>query len=264
MTEKKKSQGRIIQSVDRSISALLLFLEDVQELGIKDFSEKLDLPKPTIHSLINTMTARQLLEQNPENSKYRLGPALFRLGIQYVRQSDVLSTVSIHAERLCYKFSKSVNVCMLVGGQVVVVYKVDPDQAVIAYPDVGAVVPLHNTANGKLLLAFAEPEVRAEILADLELIKSTEATITDPALFEAELDSVRSGHISYNRGEGVSGIYAISGPIYNHRDQVIASFAISGKEDFFKENEQRLVGEVKKTAQAMSKHLGYTGQIYTR
>ncbi|MCG8636860.1 MAG: IclR family transcriptional regulator [Desulfobacterales bacterium] len=259
---KKKSEGRIIQSVERSINALLLFLEDYQELGIKDFSRMLGLPKPTIYSLVNTMTKHQLLEQNPENSKYRLGPVLLRLGLQYARQSDVLSTVSVWTERLCYKFGKSVNVCMLVGGQVVVVYKADPDQVVISYPDVGAVVPIHNTANGKILMAYADPEERDGILEDYSFIKSTEFTISDKDAFYRELEQVREEGISFNRQEGVSGIIAISGPIFNHRGQVIASFAISGKVGYFEENEGRLVGEVKKTAQAMSRQLGYTGRIY--
>jgi len=263
MVPKKKSQGRIIQSVERSINALLLFFDDVEELGIKDFAQKLDLPKPTIYSLVNTMAKHQLLEQNPENSKYRLGPVLFRLGLQYARQSDVLSTVSVWTERLCYKFGKSVNVCMLAAGQVVVVYKVDPDQAVIAYPEVGAVVPIHNTANGKILTAFADPDAREEILEDYSFIKSTEHTITRKEDFIAELEQVRKEGIGFNRQEGVAGIRAISGPIFNHRDQVIASFAISGKAEYFEENEGRLVGEVKKTAQAISKQLGYTGSIYT-
>ncbi len=75
MTKNKKTEGRIIQSVERSIKAMLLFLEDDSELGIKDFSRQLDLPKPTIYSIVNTLTAYNVLEQNPDNSKYHLGPA---------------------------------------------------------------------------------------------------------------------------------------------------------------------------------------------
>lgn len=262
MIPKKKPQGRIIQSVERSINALLLFLGDKEELGIKDFSRELDLPKPTVYSLINTMAAHQLLEQNPDNSKYRLGPALFRLGLQYARQSDVLSTVSVYTERLCYKFGKSVNVCMLVGGQVVVVFMVDPEQAVIAYPEVGAVLPFHNTADGKMLLAFADPEFRDELLDGYEFVKSTEQTIIDRNVFMAELEGVRQEGVSFSRGEGVTGTYSVAGPIINHRNEVVASFTISSEEDFFKENENRLVGEVKKTAQAISRQMGYAGSIY--
>lgn len=262
MIPQKKSQGRTIQSVERSIKALLLFFEDDQELGIKDFARKLDLPKPTIYSLVNTMTQYQLLEQNPENSKYRLGPVLFRLGLQYARQSDVLSTVGVWTERLCYKFSQSVNVCMLMSGQVVVVYKADPDQVVISYPDAGTVVPVHNTANGKILLAYADPNVRDAILSDYDFFKSTPHTITDRAKFEKELERVEKEGISFNRQEGVSGIHAMAGPIFNHTGQVVASFAISGNPDYFKTNESRLVGEVKKTAKSISKQLGYAGIIY--
>ena len=262
MAPPKKSQGRIIQSVERSINALKLFLKDEEEFGIKDFARELNLPKPTIYSLVNTLTAHELLEQNPINSKYRLGPVLFRLGLQYLRQSDVLTTVGVHLERLCYKFGKSVNLCMLVGGQVVVVFKADPEQTVVAYPEVGSMVPIHNTANGKVLLAHTDSDTLESILTDHSFPQSTPTTITDEAQFRSELDRVRKQGLGFSRGEGLSGIHAIAGPIYNHRDRVIASFAISGKADFFKENEDRLVGEVKKTAQAISRQLGYKGRIY--
>ena len=261
MTYPKKSQGRIIQSVERAINALKLFLGNEEELGIKDFARELDLPKPTIYGLINTLTAHELLEQNPKNAKYHLGPVLLRLGLQYARQSDLLTTVRVHAERLCYKFGKSVNLCMLVGGQVVVVYKVEPDQAVIAYPEVGSVISIHNTANGKMLLAHAAPETQGEILAEHNHLES--GGDTSPADFHAELVRIKKEKISFSQGEGISGAHAISGPIYNHRNQVVAAFAISGKERFFKENQDRVVGDVKKTAQAISNHLGYKGIIYT-
>lgn len=263
MTEKRKNQGRTIQSVERAISALLLFLEDVQELGIKDFSRVMGLPKPTIYSLVNTMTSLQLLEQNPENSKYRLGPVVLRLGLQYARQSDLLSTVSVWTERLCYKFGKSVNVCMLVAGQAVVVYKADPEQVVISYPDVGAVMPFHNSANGKILLAFSEPDARDEILADYTFKRATAFTITDRQTLDADLEKIRSEGVGFNRQESIAGVHAISGPIFNHSGDMVASFAISGKTAYFEENQARLIGEVKKTAQSISRQLGYSEAIYT-
>ncbi|MDD9302180.1 MAG: IclR family transcriptional regulator [Desulfobacter sp.] len=262
MTIHNKKNGRIIQSVDRSARALLLFFEDVQELGIKDFARLLGLPKPTIYSLVNTLAHHQMLEQNPETFKYRLGPAFFRLGIQYARQSDVLSTVSVWTERLCYKFSKSVTVCMLMAEKAVVVYKADPDPVVISYPDVGAVVPFHNTANGKILLAFADPGVREEILNDYAFVSPTEFTIKDKAEFIRELDQVRQEGISFNRQEEKTGLSAVGGPIYNHRKEVVASFSILGKTDYFETHQDRIHGEVKKTAQSISRQLGYPESIY--
>ncbi len=259
MAKKPNSDGRIIQSVERAINALLLFLDNDKELAIKEFAELLSLPKPTIHSIVNTLVVHQILEQNPENRKYHLGPVLFRLGLQYIRQQDILSALVVWMERLCYKYKKSVNVCMLVSGKVVVVYKVDPEEAILSYPHVGATVPIHNTANGKVLMAFAAPGVREKILAGLRFAKATEYTITDQKHFVSELDAVRKSGIGFNREEGIVGVSSISGPIYNHNSRVIASFAISGDAGWFAKNESQIIGDVKLTANSVSKQIGYTG-----
>ncbi len=259
MTKNKKTEGRIIQSVERAVKALLLFLEDDSELGIKDFARLLDLPKPTIYSIVNTLTAHNVLEQNPDNSKYHLGPVVFRLGLQYLRHQDFLSTMIVWIERLAFKFRKSVNVCMLVSSQVVVVHKIDPDEVVISYPNVGASVPAHNTANGKVLLAFSDKETQAKILDRSTLDRSTEYTITDKKALKKELERVKSLGVGHSREEGVIGVSSVAGPIFNHNNQIIASFSIFGSADYFSENDQKLVAEVRNTAHSISKQLGYNG-----
>ncbi|MBU3915342.1 IclR family transcriptional regulator, partial [bacterium] len=233
MSIKNGSDGRIIQSVERAIKALLLFLEGDEELAIKDFAKLLDLPKPTIHSIVNTLTVYKLLEQNPDNSKYHLGPVIFRLGLQYVRNMDFLSAVRVWIERLSYKYRKPVNVCMLIAGKMIVVYKFDPDDPLISYPNVGATVPIHNTCNGKVLMANITEQEKNKILKEYVFVKSTKYTISNRADYEKELEIVKNEGIAYNRQEGVMGISAISGPIYNHNGQVIASFSISGVAEEF-------------------------------
>ena len=252
-----KNTGRIIQSVDRAARAMLLFLQEEPELGIKDFARLLDLPKPTVHSLVNTLAHHEILVQNPDNSKYRLGPALLRLGLKYVKQSDFLSTINVWMERLCYRFRKPVNTCMIVGKQAIVVYKVTPDEEVTAFPDVGAVVPLHNTANGKILAAYSSPETLAALLDDYPFTGVTDATITSRKAFDKELETVLETGLAFNREEGLPGITGISAPIYNHTRQVIASFGISGDTDWFRSNEKIIVSEIKKTAMSVSRQLGY-------
>jgi len=259
MTKKKDSEGRIIQSVERAVKALLLFLEDDSELGIKDFSAMLDLPKPTIYSIVNTLTVHNVLEQNPDNSKYHLGPVVFRLGLQYLRHQDFLSTMIVWIERLAFRFSKSVNVCMLISNQMVVIHKVDPDEVIISYPNVGASVSVHNTANGKVLLAYSDKETRDKVLDRCAFDRSTEFTIADRDLLEEELERVRASGVGHNRQEGVIGVSSIAGPIFNHNNQIIASFSIFGSAEYFKENSDKLAAEVRNTAHSISKQLGYRG-----
>ncbi len=262
MARNGDSDGRIIQSVERAVKALFLFLEHENELGIKDFASLLDLPKPTIYSIVNTLTVYEVLEQNPDNSKYHLGPVAFRLGLQYLRHKDLLSSMIVWIERLSYKFRKSVNVCMLIANQVVVVHKVDPDEAIISYPNIGAAVPTHATANGKVLLAYCDEKTRDKALAACSFETVTDTTIGNRRDFEKELETVRKEGVGFNRGEGVVGIWAMSGPIFNHNSQLVASFAISGTETFVKEYQDKLMAEVRKTSLSISRQLGYSGNIY--
>ncbi len=66
--------------------------------------------------------------------------------------------------------------------------------------------------------------------------------------------------VGHNREEGVIGINSVAGPIFNHNNQIIASFSIFGGAEYFKENNDKLVSEVRNTAHAVSKQLGYTGE----
>jgi len=263
MSSKTGSEGRIIQSVERAIKAILLFLENDEDLAIKDFSKLLDLPKPTIHSIVNTLTVYNVLEQNSENSKYHLGPVLFRLGLQYARNSDFLSATRVWIERLAYKYGKTVNVCMLIAGKMVVVYKFDPIDPVISYPNVGATVPIHYTANGKVLLAHADDATRDKILKTYIFQKLTEYTITNRADYEKELETVKEEGIAYSRQESSIGISTISGPIFNHNGLVIASFSIVSTTKEMEDKEANIAQEVKITSSSISKQLGYTGEVHS-
>jgi len=254
-------EGRIIQSVDRAVKILLQFLEKERELALKDIAAGIDLPKPTVHSIVNTLVQNNLLEQNHENAKYRLGSVVFRLGIQYIRNKDFLSTVSVWAERLCYRFNLSVNVSMLIGNQAVVIYRVDPDHVIMTLPQVGSVMPIHCTCNGKILLAYTDRETRDTILKDYPFTKTTEKTITNREDFEKELEKIRANGIGFNNEEGILGIRAIGGPIFDHKGKILAAIGTTGYATFFNENEIKIINEVKLTCSSISRQLGFTGPV---
>ena len=70
-----------LSSVANSIRLLGSFSGEENELGITVLASRLRLAKSTVHRLAATLTSARFLEQNPETGKYRLGLALFELGI---------------------------------------------------------------------------------------------------------------------------------------------------------------------------------------
>ena len=72
--------SKIIQSVDRALTILEMFNEGNDELGILEVSDRMELPKSTVHGIIKTLVIRGYLVQNVDTKKYKLGIRLFELG----------------------------------------------------------------------------------------------------------------------------------------------------------------------------------------
>ncbi len=74
---------------------------------------------------------------------------------------------------------------------------------------IGARVPIHASAMGKMLLATAD-DLAVEVAALGPLQRFTERTLTDPAALLDELRVIRSRGWSLNDGERDSGVRAVA------------------------------------------------------
>ena len=73
--------GGSVRSVDRAIAILRCFAFD-EELRLSQISERVGLPKSTVHRLITSLEQAHFIEQDTETGKYSLGFEIIRLGKQ--------------------------------------------------------------------------------------------------------------------------------------------------------------------------------------
>ena len=257
MQQKEKYDRRLIQSIQRAEDILSLFMEEKRVLGISDFAQKLSLPKTTIQGIVNTLVALHYLEKDPLTSKYRLGARLFQLGMSYATNMDMLTITRVWLERLCFQFREPVNVGMLVGKRVIILFRAEPETRFTSFPQAGSVIPAHTTCIGKLLFAFMNDERREEMLEGYNFEALTPNSITDRKSFLHELEQVRKDGISYDREENFTGMAGIGGPIYNHTGQVIAAFAITGDAEHLKREHDTIINEVRATSKEISMQFGF-------
>ena len=85
-----KSSSRL-SSVANSIRLLKAFTDDEHELGVSSLAKRLGLAKSTVHRLASTLIKDDMLEQDKETGKYRLGLALFELGARVRRKMNVFN-----------------------------------------------------------------------------------------------------------------------------------------------------------------------------
>ena len=118
-----------------------------------DLAGELGLPKGTVHGILRTLHEVGFVEQDAETGKYQLGAALLHMGSSYLDGNELRTRALNWSDALASRSSESVRIGTLHEGQVLVVHHVfRPDDSRQAL-EVGALLPAHATAMGKVLLA---------------------------------------------------------------------------------------------------------------
>jgi DNA-binding IclR family transcriptional regulator len=88
--------------------------------------------------------------------------------------------------------------------------------------------PLHSTASGKVLLAFAQDRQLFDRITSGSLAKFTQTTITDPSVLRYELAQVRQQAFATCWQEREVGLCSLAVPLRNYTNRVIGSLAVAG------------------------------------
>src|SRR4051794_30571092 len=138
-----------IQSVDRAARILKALASGPRRLGVSEIADRLGLPRPTVHGLLQTLQAHGFVEQDRDSDKYQLGAGLLHLGNSYLDLNELRGRSIVHAESLAARADAAVRVGVLHGAEVVVVHHAFRPDAPFQVLEVGAHLPAHATALGK-------------------------------------------------------------------------------------------------------------------
>ncbi|MFK7877219.1 MAG: IclR family transcriptional regulator [Paracoccaceae bacterium] len=209
---------------------LLYLLEEVAQAGApvaaSTLCEALDLPKPTVHRLLTTAETTGFLQRDVDGRSYGPGRRMRRLSI------NTLSSQRVRTERLRIMKALAEDVgetCNLAApGRDGMVYldRVETHWPLRIQLNIGAQVPFHCTASGKMYLSTLRPDKLDRILRDLNFESRTSATITDAATLKDELARTKSRGYSTDKEEFMDGMTAIAAPICDDRGRLLTTLSI--------------------------------------
>jgi DNA-binding IclR family transcriptional regulator len=246
-----------LSSVATAIALLKAFSEDEVDIGVSTLARRLGIAKSTVHRLATTLVSEGMLEQNPDNGKYRLGIALFGLGALVRRRMDVSTEAKPYLFSLRETTGETVHLAILDKAEIMYVYNLESMQAIRMRSDIGIRKPATCTAEGLAMLAFQPPAVIDDIVAR-GLKARTAKTNIDPQRFRAALAEVRERGYAVEDEESEAGMRSLAAPVRNGAGEVVAAVGVAGPV-------QRLPDEalasfaphVLRTAEAISVRLGY-------
>lgn len=239
-----------MQSADKALAILAAFDEARSDLGVSELAAELGLHKSTVSRLLATLEKRGLVRR--EGERFAPGPELARLGALAVRGLALVGTAREPLERLAAETGETVNLAVRDGDRALNVLQVRTSHIVAVTDWTGRGLPLHATANGKVLLAFGGGPLPRD------LPKLTRKTITGRDKLQAELEQVRHAGFAVATEELELGLHAVAAPVFDSFGVCVAAASVSGPAYRLPERRLPAVGKLCAAAAAeVSGRLGY-------
>lgn len=258
--KRPQAEQKRLSSVAAAIALLKAFSEEEVEIGVSSLAKRLGLAKSTVHRLATTLVSEEMLEQNSENEKYRLGIALFGLGALVRRRMDVSAEARPYLFQLRESTGESVHLAILDGAEIMYVYNLESHHAIRMRADIGVRKPAFCTAEGLAIIAFKPESVLGEVLAQ-GLVARNPKTNTSPARLTKTLKRVRTQGYAVEDEESEIGMRSIAAPIRNGRGEVVAAIGVAGPtQRISDETLKTFAPQVMETANMISARIGYSSK----
>src|ERR1700694_2313324 len=177
-----------VQSVERTLDILESLVEFASEVGLVEISQAVNLPLATVHRLLGTLIHRGYVKQNQHNRKYSLGFRALQMGHDMRQRFSLRLEARPFLQRLVQRIGESANLAVLDDGEVVYIDQAQSSRILRMFTQVGNRLPVHSTGSGKVMLAFAGPEVVEGILRRHGLPARTPRPIGDLGELRKELE----------------------------------------------------------------------------
>lgn len=211
------------RTVTSKVAAILMAFAGGTDWSLSELARLTNIPLTTTHRLVTELTAAQLLERAPDGG-YRVGPALSRLSAGTPGAPTVAQLAPAVLDDLAATVGRPVRLGVLHDLRVSYVEK-RAGRAPATSFGAGAVLPVHASALGKVLLAFAPPAtVRAVVGAGLA--RYTPCTLTRPDQLLHALSVARLTRIATCAGELVTGEFSVAAPVVGPGGRVVAALEI--------------------------------------
>jgi IclR family acetate operon transcriptional repressor len=250
-----------ITSLQRGLRMLQLLGQTDRGLPASEIAKLSGLPVSTVHRfLVNLESGSFLMRDNVGN--YHLGVACVFLG-QAAREQLDIRTVSLpHLQLLNHRTRETVHLTVRHGLSAVYIEKLDSPQPLRIHSRIGASVPLHCSAVGKVLLAYLNEEERERLLSELELRRFTENTVGSIQELQTQLARVRKAGYACDLEEHEPHVRCIAAPVWDHSGAVNASLSVTGPTVRMSSARLREIAPlVRRAGIEISRELGYNAEL---
>lgn len=210
MTKQRQPYGTVLIKADQILSYLSTSKKPKR---LYQIVENTKLTNSTASKILNTLELIGYVQRDPENQEFSLGPSLTRYANQSIKQMDIKKLAHPHLEKLQETTTETVHLGVVDRDRIVYIEKLESKNPVNLYSQIGKTIPLYCSAMGKSVLADQSDQEIDRYLAENELVKKTEHTITSKKELKEELERIRNLGYAFDDAEHEVDVFCVGASI---------------------------------------------------
>ncbi|MUK87560.1 helix-turn-helix domain-containing protein [Ornithinibacillus sp. L9] len=239
-----------------------LILEQIakhpKELRLIDLSNKLEINKSSMYSLLNTLESLGWIHKE-KSETYSLGSVLGFIGSNYLNQFNILEAFSREAKKAIEIVDEHIQLGKLIGNEVFYIGREQGSSPVRLVTDPGTRYPSYASAIGKIqLINFNYDELRG-IFPNYYFEQKTEHTVKNVDQLWEQVQKAKIDGYVVEEQEGADGFYCVAAPIYDHSNKVVYGVSFTMTETSWLKKKKIAKEEITKLAHKLSEGNGYVG-----
>lgn len=230
--------GEGIQSVVLTLRTLEALARAREAVGVTELADQLGTTKTRIHRHLRTLVDQGYVTQATDTGRYQVGSRLITLGRIVAENTDLAAAAQPFLRQLREALGQSCVLSQIEPGGARIVSALSGLSPIEIGVKPGSLIAFHNSAQGKAMLAHADPDLRARVLAE-PMERTTPLTITDPDKLSAELDLIRARGWAVAPNESAMGLNALAAPVFDETGAVAGAVAVVDLVQFLPEEPQQ-------------------------
>ena len=248
-----------IKSIEVGARVLFALEQGRGPMSLTEVARRSGLHPAKVHRYLTSMVRTGLASQNPTTGLYDLGPASRHLGVEALRRTDAVSSVSAHAVDLRDQTGHTTNVGVWTDQGPTLVRWDTGAHALPIVVRVGSVLPLLDSAVGCVFLAYLPESMTREVL------KSQQRQQTTRAASASEIKQVKEAtcrdRLGRTTNRMIFGLAALAAPVLGADGALEVVIGLVLPSVLMTATESRRLGALlSATADRASDELGYKGQ----
>lgn len=247
-----------IRAVERALKILSSFSPQLPRQTYQEIAQETGIPPSTVFKLMQLLASEGFLEQDGEPGRYQIGKEIFRLGSLYLSNRSLVDVAGPELGQLAKHLELFATLAIRDQDKIFsLITKTSNSPIGIIKPAGSRGAPLYLSSIGKALMLDMTPAEVEQIYPTLPATGLTPKTFTNTAQLVADLAESRARGYTLDDEASAIGLFCVGAPVRDHSGEIVAAISVTGVKVAMIDRVTEIAGEVRQTADKISRQLGY-------